>query len=117
MPHATTEDDEHNWNRVPKGTIIFPNLTALSRDPEVYQDPDTFRPERFLGDDLHAAASANHADFRKRDHFHYGFGRRVCQGVFVAEASLYIVIARAVWALNISHAPGSPPLNLRDKTR
>ncbi|KAI0406241.1 cytochrome P450 [Xylaria palmicola] len=115
VPHAVSEEDFHFGRRIPKGTIVFPNLTALSRDPAVYQDPDAFRPERFLGDDLNASASANHPDFRHRDHFHYGFGRRLCQGIFVAEASLYIAIARILWGFDISPHPASPPLNLQDK--
>ncbi|KAK6832907.1 cytochrome P450 oxidoreductase [Apiospora arundinis] len=115
IPHATSDDDTHLDCRVPKGTIVFPNLTALSRDPAVYANPDTFRPERFLQDDLHANASASHPDFRKRDHFHYGFGRRLCQGIFVAEASLYIAIARVLWAFDITEEPGAPPLDLGDK--
>lgn len=115
VPHATSEDDTYRGRRVPKGTIVFPNLPALSRDPVVYANPDAFQPERFLDDDLHANASANHPDFRRRDHFHYGFGRRLCQGIFVAEASLYIVIARVLWAFDITEQPGAPPLDLGNK--
>ncbi|KAI1080918.1 cytochrome P450 [Whalleya microplaca] len=115
VPHAASQEDLYLGRRIPKGTVIFPNLTALNRDSEIYKDPDDFCPERFLGDNLNASASANHPDFRKRDHFHYGFGRRVCQGIFVAEASLYIVIARAIWAFDIAPQPGAPPLDLGDK--
>ncbi|KAJ8120488.1 hypothetical protein ONZ43_g2815 [Nemania bipapillata] len=113
VPHATSEDDQDIG--VPKGTILFPNLTSLNRDPDVYENPDEFCPERFLHDHLDASASANHPDFRKRDHYHYGFGRRVCQGIFVAEASLYIVFSRIIWAFDISPAMGAPPLDLNDK--
>lgn len=115
IPHATSSDDTYRGYRVPKGTIVFPNLTSLSRDPDRYTDPDAFMPERFLDDDLNASASATHPDFRRRDHFHYGFGRRLCQGIFVAEASLYIVIARVLWGFDITPEPNSPPLDLADK--
>ncbi|KAI0445690.1 cytochrome P450 [Xylaria telfairii] len=115
VPHATSKEDIYLGRKVPKGTVVFPNLSVLSRDPAVYQDPDAFRPERFIGDNLNASASANHSDFRRRDHFHYGFGRRLCQGIFVAEASLFIAISRVLWAFDISPDPGSPPLNINDK--
>ncbi|KAJ3579779.1 hypothetical protein NPX13_g784 [Xylaria arbuscula] len=114
VPHAASEEDTDLG--IPKGTILFPNLHALNRDPNVYENPDSFYPERFLGDDLDASTSLNQPDFRKRDHFHYGFGRRVCQGVFVAEASLYIAFSRIIWAFDISTVPGAPPLDLDDKT-
>lgn len=116
VPHATSGEDTYQGRRVPQGTIVFPNLPALSRDAAVYgADADLFRPERFLEDELHANASAAHPDFRRRDHFHYGFGRRLCQGIFVAEASLWIVIARVLWAFEISEVPGEPKLDLGDK--
>jgi cytochrome P450 len=115
VPHATSEEDMYQGHRIPKGTIVFPNVTSLSRDPEIYDNGEEFRPERFLGNDMHASACVNHPDYLKRDHYHYGFGRRVCQGIFVAEASLFIVIARIIWAFNITPQAGAPPLSLDDK--
>lgn len=63
-------------------------------------------PERFLGYDLAAAAYLNIADPDNRDHFSYGAGRRVCPGVHVAEKSLYLNIARVLWAFNIAKKTG-----------
>ena len=91
---------------IPKGTIVFPNLTALSKDPERYPNPEIFDPERFRGDNQNAAASALSKDHMQRDHFHYGFGRRICPGVHVAEASLFIVISRILWGFHIRPKPG-----------
>ena len=59
-------------------------------------------PERYLNHPLPAAAYLNIADPNDRDHFSYGAGRRVCPGVHVAEKSLYLNIARVLWAFNIS---------------
>jgi cytochrome P450 len=115
VPHATTQEDIFHGKRIPEGTVVFPNLTVLSRNPERYTDPDAFIPERFLGDELDASASALDPDFKKRDHFHYGFGRRLCQGIFVAEASLYIVVARVLWGLEITPDPNAPALDMGDK--
>jgi cytochrome P450 len=63
-------------------------------------------PERFLTYDLPAAAYLNIADPNQRDHWSYGAGRRVCPGVHVAEKSLYLNIARVLWAFNISKKRG-----------
>ncbi|KAK3331310.1 cytochrome P450 [Apodospora peruviana] len=116
VPHATSDEDttDQGW-RIPKGTVVFPNVTAIHKDPDVYSDPEKFAPERFLGHDLSAVASAKHPDFRQRDHCHYGFGRRLCQGIFVAEASLFIVVSRVLWAFEISPDPSQLPLDLGDK--
>lgn len=90
---------------IPQGTIVFPNLTALHRDEDCYSHSEDFDPDRFLEDDLDAFTSASSDEHFKRDHFHYGFGRRMCQGIFVAEASLYIVISRVIWGFEITCDP------------
>lgn len=115
IPHATTKADVYEGLAIPNGSIIFPNLTALSRDNDRYDEPEKFLPERFLGDDLDASASALHSDYKKRDHFHYGFGRRLCQGIFVAEASLFIVVSRTLWGFDIKPLKNEPPLNMDAK--
>ncbi|TAQ85744.1 hypothetical protein B7494_g5930 [Chlorociboria aeruginascens] len=86
IPHASTKDDNYNGQHIPESTIIFPNLTALSRHPDRYRNPDLFEPEIFLGDELDASASALHANYIKRDHFHYGFGRRLLLWGFAIKA-------------------------------
>ena len=91
---------------IPKGTILFPNLASLSHDRKRYAEPELFEPLRHIKDDLESPASALHPDWMQRDHFHYGFGRRLCQGIFVAESSLYITIARVLWGFNIDPKPG-----------
>lgn len=125
VPHATSSDGFELINGeqifVPRGTVVFPNVTSLHRDPEVYQNPEEFAPERFLqrGEEemLSAVASAKHPDFRRRDHVHYGFGRRLCQGIYVAEASLFIVVSRVLWGFRIEElvGEGRKRLSLGDK--
>lgn len=105
IPHAATEAFEYKARMVPKGTILFPNLVTLNRDPERYDNPDAFNPLRFIDDELDAYACAVNPDWKKRDHFHYGFGRRVCQGINMGEASLFIAISRILWAFDIKSRP------------
>lgn len=115
IPHAITKADVYEGLNIPNGTVIFPNLTALSRDSDRYDDSEIFMPERYIGDDLNAFASAIHPDYKKRDHFHYGFGRRLCQGIFVAEASLFIVVSRTLWGFDIKPLQDELPLNMAAK--
>jgi cytochrome P450 len=35
--------------QLPAGTIVAPIISEAQRDPDVYEDPDEFRPERFVG--------------------------------------------------------------------
>lgn len=115
IPHCATADDIFEGMNIRKGTIVFPNTTALSRDPQRYPDPDRFDPCRFRTDDVGAAISAQQKNYMRRDHFQYGFGRRVCPGIHVAEASLFIVISRLLWAFDICREE-EHPLDMNDRT-
>ncbi|KAG2107390.1 cytochrome P450 [Suillus discolor] len=52
LPHFTSKEDVYQGLRVPKGTIVFPNIWAMSRDDISGISPDEFAPERFLDDCL-----------------------------------------------------------------
>ncbi|KAF2035272.1 putative cytochrome P450 [Setomelanomma holmii] len=101
VPHALTEDDHYNGYKLPAGAIILLNVWTIHRDPKRYTNPDKFLPERFLGDDTTAAESFALADATKRDHFSFGSGRRVCPGIHLADRSIFLVIARMLWAFDI----------------
>ena len=51
------------------GAIVFSNIWAMTHDPNVYPDPFTFKPERFLNED-----GKSNDDNRV---LAYGFGRRL----------------------------------------
>ncbi|UKZ51201.1 hypothetical protein TrVGV298_004957 [Trichoderma virens] len=113
-PHASTEEITYKGCTIPNATLILPSTDNLHRDPSRYENGDEFQPERFLGDELDALSSAKHPDYLKRDHINYGFGRRLCQGIYVAENSLFIQASRYLWAFNITPRAGEPPLSMAD---
>jgi cytochrome P450 family 135 len=43
--------------RLPQGTTVMPAIGLVHADPQLYPAPETFRPERFLGDDAVAPSS------------------------------------------------------------
>ncbi|GAP88157.1 putative cytochrome P450 [Rosellinia necatrix] len=98
VPHATTREDVYLGYRIPAGAGVVNNVYAIHMDPARYADPRAFRPDRFLGDAQSAAEAALNPDPAARDHFVFGSGRRICLGVHVAERSLFIAIARMLWA-------------------
>ncbi|PFH51132.1 hypothetical protein AMATHDRAFT_80422 [Amanita thiersii Skay4041] len=97
-PHAVTADDEYNGMFIPKGSTVFANLYGIMRDPEMFPEPDEFKPERFLD-----ASDRRIKDFD----LPFGFGRRICPGMHLASNSLFINIARITWGFNILPEPDS----------
>ncbi|KAG2362576.1 hypothetical protein BDR07DRAFT_1357440 [Suillus spraguei] len=100
VPHRTTEDVIWENYCIPAGTTVVGNLWAISRDPEVYPEPDTFKPQRWIDD-----------QGRLRDDltfFTYGFGRRVCPGQHVANRSVFINSLLILWAFKLSLDPTKP---------
>ncbi|RXW13417.1 hypothetical protein EST38_g12437 [Candolleomyces aberdarensis] len=50
VAHSNSEDDEYDGFFIPKGTIIFQNNWAIMHNPDVFDKPFEFIPERYLKD-------------------------------------------------------------------
>ncbi|KAI1792473.1 cytochrome P450 [Ganoderma leucocontextum] len=100
IPHRTMADDELQGYFVPAGTIISVNVWACLHDPDVFEDPDEFRPERFIRDGKLDVSARDPAAFA------FGFGRRICPGRHFAEAGLFIIVASVLHVFDIT-----PPLD------
>ncbi|KAJ3719643.1 cytochrome P450 [Lentinula guzmanii] len=95
VPHRSMEDDIIGGYLIPKGSIIIANLWNMLNDPAVYPDPFKFDPER------HISSPGKPAQKDPR-HACFGFGRRICVGMQLAEASLWIFIAMTLAVFDIS---------------
>ncbi|KAF8970084.1 CyP450 monooxygenase [Flammula alnicola] len=49
VPHLLHAEDEYKGYRLPAGSIIVPNIWAIHHNEELYPNPFTFNPDRFLG--------------------------------------------------------------------
>lgn len=106
-PHYTTSDVIYKDYFIPKGTIVSIHQYAIHFDPNRYEDPEAFKPERYLQHPLKAGAYSGHADPYARDHFGFGAGRRICPGMHLAENSLFITLAKILWAFDIKPPIGA----------
>jgi ecdysteroid 25-hydroxylase CYP306A1 len=50
IPHGSLEKIEIQGYTVPKGTMIVPLQWAIHMDPEVWSEPEAFKPGRFIND-------------------------------------------------------------------
>ncbi|TFK36297.1 cytochrome P450 [Crucibulum laeve] len=106
IPHLADEDDVYEGHFIPKGSTIIGNVWAIHMDPIKYPNPTAYQPERFLMEDGKMRWGSG-PESRDRDHYVFGWGRRFCQGSHIAEASLFIVLARLLWALEFT-VPNDP---------
>jgi len=50
LPKRVTQDDVYRGYFIPAGATVVENVWAICRDPNIYPDPETFNPDRFLKD-------------------------------------------------------------------
>ncbi|EAU81843.2 cytochrome P450 [Coprinopsis cinerea okayama7 len=50
ISHVSSLDQEWNGYFIPKGTTVLGNTWAIMHDPERFEEPLTFKPERYLKD-------------------------------------------------------------------
>ena len=100
IPHKTTMDTTLQGYSIPKGTTVIPNLWSLHHDPEIWDDPHAFRPERFLDEEGTFVPP-------KADRFlPFSAGRRVCLGESLARMELFLVLARLLHSFKFENPPG-----------
>lgn len=75
-------------------------------DPDRHANPRTFDPSRYATDHRTFRESAICENPKERDHYLFGAGRRVCMGMDIAENSLFLGMARMLWAFNFEKAIG-----------
>ena len=97
VPHASSADDWYEGMFIPKGTICLQNMHMLNFDPEVFgRNAADFDPARYLDEKGQAKTPM---EGREEGHMAFGFGRRLCPGRYVAEATLTIDFATLLWAM------------------
>ncbi|KAA1472624.1 cytochrome P450 [Dentipellis sp. KUC8613] len=100
LQHRATKEIVYQGYRIPAGATVIGNHWSIGRDPALFPDGNTFRPERWLDEDGRIRTDLRFPNF--------GFGRRVCPGSPVAQRSLYINTACILWAFSISQDPLRP---------
>ncbi|KAI0197905.1 cytochrome P450 [Astrocystis sublimbata] len=109
IPHAVTHDDNYLGYRIPKDATVILNVWAIHNDPERHSSPRKFDPLRYINDTQTSAEAASNPDVKQRDHFVFGAGRRRCQGMHIADRSVFLAISRLLWAFDFRRAiePGT----------
>lgn len=85
VPHMSSNDCTVEGYDIPRDTMLLVNAWALHRDPRVWDDPKSFKPERFEGDEgkTHKLMS-------------FGLGRRACPGEGLAHRTIGLTLASLI---------------------
>ncbi|XBI87136.1 hypothetical protein VPH35_025268 [Triticum aestivum] len=86
----TREDCEIMGYNMPKGTNIFVNVFAISRDPKYWDNPEEFKPESF--ENSNVKYYGTHFEFTP-----FGARRRQCPGILFAMSTVEIALANLLY--------------------
>nr|Q92148.1 RecName: Full=Cytochrome P450 1A1; AltName: Full=CYPIA1 [Microgadus tomcod]AAB00082.1 cytochrome P450 1A1 [Microgadus tomcod]AAB00085.1 cytochrome P450 1A1 [Microgadus tomcod] len=103
IPHCATKDTSLDGYFIPKDTCVFINQWQINHDPELWKEPSTFNPDRFLSAD---ASELNKLAGEKVMLF--GMGKRRCIGEMVARNEVFLFLAILVQRLTFHAVPGEP---------
>ncbi|XP_054807052.1 cytochrome P450 71A1-like [Prosopis cineraria] len=93
VPRETTSGVTLGGYYIPPKTTVFVNAWVIQRDPEFWENPEEFAPERFENSQV---------DFKGQDFefIPFGTGRRGCPGISFGIASLECVLSNLLYCFD-----------------
>ncbi|CAL5012837.1 unnamed protein product [Urochloa decumbens] len=96
VPRVAREDAAVGGYDIPKGTLVLVNVWTIGRDPALWDKPEEFTPERFVGRKIDVKGQ----DFELLP---FGSGRRMCPGYNLGLKEVQLCLANLLhgftWSL------------------
>jgi Cytochrome P450 len=77
--------------------VYLRRFRAILHDPEIYPDPEEFKPERFLNEDGSVRDDPTLS-------LVFGIGKRICPGRHFVDATIFIVASSVLSVFNVTKA-------------
>ncbi len=100
VPHEMKSDLDFHGYRLLKGATIIANIYGVHHDPQIWDNPSKFRPERFLNDDQ-TKYVPNEALIP------LGEGQRKCYGGPFGYDALFLFVTRLFQQYNVASECGT----------
>ncbi|XP_003228822.2 cytochrome P450 1A5 [Anolis carolinensis] len=101
IPHCTTKETVLNGYYIPKDICVFINQWQVNHDENLWKDPSSFNPERFLSTD---GKDVNKDESEKV--LIFGLGKRRCIGEPIARWEIFLFLTFLLQELEFSVKEG-----------
>ncbi|KAF8032912.1 hypothetical protein BT93_D1716 [Corymbia citriodora subsp. variegata] len=110
LPRRSEAESRIQGFTIPKGAQIFVNVWAMRRDPALWEDPNVFSPERFLGSEMDVKGQSFEL-------IPFGRGRRICPGLPLALRMLDMMLGTLLNCFDWKLEDGIEPedMNMDDR--
>ncbi|OAD53437.1 hypothetical protein WN48_09993, partial [Eufriesea mexicana] len=99
-PRRVLQDTQLDKYIIPKDSTVLINLYSINKDPTIYPEPDKFKPERFIKNNVFEPDIYS---------LQFGKGRRRCPGEILAKSALFILFAGVMQKYSLLPVPGEGP--------
>ncbi|XP_070849116.1 cytochrome P450 17A2 [Chaetodon trifascialis] len=107
IPHTAKTDSSIGGHAIGRGTRVLVNMWSIHHDPQHWDKPDLFIPDRFLDDRGQRVTPSCFLPF--------GAGPRVCVGESLARLELFLFLSSLLQRMSFRLPDGASPPNLQGR--
>ncbi|KAK2971436.1 hypothetical protein RJ640_028474 [Escallonia rubra] len=105
LPRECREECEIEGFKIPVNTKVFVNAWAIGRDPDYWNNAESFIPERFENTSLDFTGNS-------LEYIPFGAGRRICAGISLGIANVELPLVQLLYHFNWKLPSGIKPEHL-----
>ncbi|XP_066902251.1 probable cytochrome P450 305a1 isoform X2 [Halyomorpha halys] len=105
-PRRTTANTFLNGYFIPKDTTVFLNIKTIHESSKHWEDPSTFKPERFLDEEGTVK--------QEQTMYNFGRGKRRCPAEVLARTALFVLFSGVLHNFKLQPVNEKDPPSLRE---